>query len=288
MYKLIIITVIITILYLLYLLYTSDTENFNSFNDNNILSIQKRYNKIPLIQSEDLIITNTLNLDNVNSNTINFDVSYNIKNNNDKLIISSANNKINFAFDLSGNCDISDNQSNQQILNTFIKNIQTNNLNLNKKIKFPMQNRTNLNQVSVQNDISINDTIVDNTTQNIANNTTGIRIWKQQMYRISCKESLYNSNGEVKGCKTFQFGDIKLVDEGGVQYDSDKWIVIAVGHQFISGNVTGVFTYVYNKKWYGGCGNQGYTGTFMAIPLNYFNDINLDSFAGIYSGFPYS
>ena len=62
----------------------------------------------------------------------------NIKNNN--FVISPTNNKIDLTFDLSGNCDISDNQQNQEnktILNTFVQNLKIKNLIIKNLIKFP-------------------------------------------------------------------------------------------------------------------------------------------------------
>ena len=87
-----------------------------------------------------------------------------------------------------------------------------------------------------------------------------------------------------------RYGDIELFDENDVQYDSDNWIVVAVGHQFQYGqsDATGVYTYIFNKKWYGSCNNQRYTGTFMAIPINYFEHVDYDSLQGSYTNKGYS
>jgi len=283
--------IIILILFVSYLLYTEIkyTEKFNPINDNNIESIQKRYDKFPLIQSEDLIITNTLNLDNTKTNIINFDTSYNmnIKNNNNNFVISSTNNKINLTFDLSGNCNISDNEQNQnqKILNTFVQNLKIKDLILKNKIKFPKNNNTNIVETKIQNNIDINNSLsLNNSISENLITTKGIRIFNKSLKPIECVK--YTS-GLLRICTLDgkRYGDIELFDENDVQYDSDNWIVVAVGHQFQyeNSNATGVYTYIFNKKWYGSCSNQRYIGIFMAIPINYFEHVDYDSLQGIYT-----
>jgi hypothetical protein len=294
---------IIIIIFLIFIINTkrSNKENFNSIYESRYARIQNIFENMPNINSEDLIITNTINIPNINVSELNFyknydiknikniDNIYNLKQDDDKLSLSNKNNLI--LFDSSGNCDISNNISNQNNFNTLISDINAQNLNLNNKIKVKMLDPANVSQVITQNNFTLNNSdLLNNYTSQNLNSSVGIRVWTQQMYPVSCKEQTYDSPGRTTGCKTYQYGDILLVDQNGTQYDSDKWIVIAVGHKFTGSDATGVYTYIYNNKWYGSCSGGSYLGTFMVIPKNYFDDtVNLNSLTQTsYNGYPYS
>jgi hypothetical protein len=248
--------IIIFLFIILVIIYKLYKENFNDFYESNYNKLKTNYNKMQNITEENIIITNKLSIQNMNQKDITFynaqNKKYNLNSNIDNKLHLGFENSISLIFDTSGNCDLSNNNvNNVDIINTFIKNLQVNNLNLNKKIKFPMQN-------------------------NITNNNTyGIRIWKATMRKIECVEYIKNSNFTTT-CKLEKYGDIKLVDENGVQYGINNWVCIAVGHHFLSGKATGVYTYLYKNMWFGSCG-QTYTGTFMAIPINYFDYIDINS-----------
>jgi hypothetical protein len=155
------------------------------------------------------------------------------------------------------------------------------NNNKTKIINFDASGNINLSRHTKNNNLTtgliMNGPIKGVLSKSSNNKPSGFRMWMQNANNTNNVTSLQGFFIPIS-----QNTQNQLSDGTYSSFSADDWVVICVGAEFISGDSTGVYTFIQNNIWYtnsdGPNGSNGdYNGYYLAIPKNYFEyvDTNL-------------